>query len=574
MKRKFGGNGESRGACQMKKCTNLQQPPPKKEPSPIAEVPNSKKRSSKKRVSDANGSPGNRLSEAEEIMNQMLKSQKFKSSMYGRPLPKFSSDKCAAPNCLFAKSSSSNVLVKCIGFGCTRLYHKKCAEAISLEICGGEDDGQENPGVSFSNAARTIICPDCDYYGSSVHLLRYFETFFEERAQFESSHDFVLQTLKEGSKSDDDSCDTTTPDRDMEKLLSINDGLPRSEVSFLSEILSDIRCASFLKKRSSPSKVLHKKSDDLTSARESSTPQISASFFVGKIIYLYCPNDNFYHHGRVIDYRRAPKPKLSSTVDEGKSYFYGTCEAQRTEYLVVFKAGIDGRKKTIQQWLIFEEHSLAVSCAWVWAHHNVKLSNTRTDAYRPAQVVLRTSIELMAKRDSYRELLAEKGKFWGMCSFDQKNNSVLRLKTSTIPFLHPMFDNIRRNPIDRMIAIGVGNATTDLYEQERTFKWHEMYLSNPFHKEGLSILNYDSVKDLHNPLRSHEQHNDSFVIPQVCPSFSHGLDHLLVASMLPESSIDIHCKDVVSDLKCEKRNVSKRKAIQLAMATKRKRMGL
>jgi len=88
----------------------------------------------------------------------------------------------------------------------------------------------------------------------------------------------------------------------------------------------------------------------------------------------------------------------------------------RTQYLVRFRAGIDGRKIPVHQWIFLEEHAVSVGVGLVWADpsgqtgdnteasdETQKASNMKATAtiskpsvhYRPAQIVVRSALEML-----------------------------------------------------------------------------------------------------------------------------------------------------------------------------------
>jgi hypothetical protein len=96
----------------------------------------------------------------------------------------------------------------------------------------------------------------------------------------------------------------------------------------------------------------------------------------------------------------------------------------KTQYLVRFRSGVDGRKVPVHQWIFLEEHALSVGLCVVWADPsrkgmlNVSEAETGTGItdgeqkkhngeaklrqrmwYRPAQIVVRTALEMLPVRD-------------------------------------------------------------------------------------------------------------------------------------------------------------------------------
>ena len=92
----------------------------------------------------------------------------------------------------------------------------------------------------------------------------------------------------------------------------------------------------------------------------------------------------------------------------------------RTQYLVRFRAGIDGRKVPVHQWMFLEEHAVSVGVGLVWINpsgqtgtkvaNNIETSDNTQEAsgvkapgpvskpsvqYRPAQIVVRSALEML-----------------------------------------------------------------------------------------------------------------------------------------------------------------------------------
>ena len=223
-KTKFGGSG-SKGACILRKCLNLQPAKAnvkansttssgakKKCKAVVAKrfdddvyekmIANNRTKDKGKRIKDdnemkavvatngkkdkgkrvdakGNSSLSNQELNISEEERNLLKG-KLRTSIYGRSLHKFNDGKCAYPSCLFTKRpSSAGALVKCMGYECNRLYHKKCAEQLqrklkiyfksrlhlskilvscSVEIIGG-DTKDHNPTIAINPSARSIPKP-------------------------------------------------------------------------------------------------------------------------------------------------------------------------------------------------------------------------------------------------------------------------------------------------------------------------------------------------------------------------------------------------------------------------------
>ena len=190
---------------------------------------------------------------------------------------------------------------------------------------------------------------------------------------------------------------------------------------------------------------------------------LDPSFFVGQPIRLYNPIEDAYHVGRIVDWKTVPATTKSSgempessagrkttgteedesprkKKSKGKSKggkrantaasSATSIEAQpvdtidkavaRTQYLVRFRAGIDGRKVPVHQWIFLEEHAVSVGVGLVWVNpsgqtgtkvaNNIESSDNTQEAsdakapgtiskpsvhYRPAQIVVRSALEML-----------------------------------------------------------------------------------------------------------------------------------------------------------------------------------
>ena len=206
---------------------------------------------------------------------------------------------------------------------------------------------------------------------------------------------------------------------------------------------------------------------------------VDPTFFVGQPIKLYSPIEDAYHVGRIVDWRSVPSttksggevedegsstpqtgaeedepPKKKSKKPKGKGKSKQDKQANRneasptntttsssassgankfdnavgrTQYLVRFRAGIDGRKIPVHQWMFLEEHAVAVGVGLVWANpsgqtgdkavtsneasdNTQKASNVKVIAkprmhFRPAQIVVRSILEMLPvkKLNTFKE---------------------------------------------------------------------------------------------------------------------------------------------------------------------------
>jgi len=276
------------------------------------------------------------------------------------------------------------------------------------------------------------------------------------------------------------------------------------------------------------------------------------SFLVGKPIYVYCPMDNNYHVGRIVDWRRATTTVYSSgiqtRVHSSKTRRFsdayhaastskgGGGEIPMCEYLVRFPAGMNGRKVTIHQWLILEEHSVAVSVNLIWGHEH-RGSRGFLNGWKPAQILIRTSLELI-----FVQHLMEKAKkrsvsgnndndinevgsdLWALAQFfGSDRHRVLRLRDETCDFNSIFTKDSKLNKISVATSTDTcflplttpsasvssiqNNEKTDIHlayylasleqeEQERVKYWHNLPLHNSRHPKGLCIADESALPPL------------------------------------------------------------------------------
>ena len=165
---------------------------------------------------------------------------------------------------------------------------------------------------------------------------------------------------------------------------------------------------------------------------KSATPSI----FIGQPVKLYCPIDNSYHVGRIIDMRKRQRNKrniqtCTNSNHEESNKDHNDRERyplNQVEFLIRFRAGMNGRKITVHGWIVLEEHSLMVGIMLIWVQFNLLLSqnlskkrikgynddydsqnnNINNHAckkqlipyYSPAQVMLRSGLEMLALNEN------------------------------------------------------------------------------------------------------------------------------------------------------------------------------
>ena len=313
------------------------------------------------------------------------------------PLPKEDTDDTLA---------AEPVILLCDGPNCGAEYHLECCVPPISEVPEGN-----------------YYCVDCNPYGSSAILEQYLEDHDERRAtelaQLEGTADAACGFLMSLWKEDlEDNQDNWTDEKEGGSSPAAQAAemqrVPQSELARLLDVQQHLV--------GSPQ------------AGKPSTLQELGDLFLGKPLRLYCPLDDNYHSGRIVDYRALPtnlhnskkfSKQLSSNSASSSNYwpnddFFAT----KVEFLVRFVPGSDEYRKTLlYRWIRLEEHSLAVGTHLVWGKFstpavsptNATANNGATvtaqfgstsaangtapegvaTAWQPALLFLRTSRELM-----------------------------------------------------------------------------------------------------------------------------------------------------------------------------------
>ncbi len=244
-------------------------------------------------------------------------------------------------------------------------------------------------------------------------------------------------------------------------------------------------------------------------------------FFLGKCVRLYCPIDNQYHSGRIIDWRKA-------TYSDS----FWDSEVADVEYFVRFSAGIDYRKKLYEQWIVLEEHSLAVASTLIWG---MNVQRKGISGFNPGQTWLRTSIEVLPMQSfldkalfqiyEVGEVVKPDHKSWALASFyGEETHQLVDLKDEAVDFFStPVADARHRrhtasNDVDWQLDITSGLARVEWAEQERVRSWQKMKLEIAFHPKALTLRDEGSLK----PCLLRERD------PRLCPSIRVDFDQSCV----------------------------------------------
>jgi hypothetical protein len=322
--------------------------------------------------------------------------------------------------------------------------------------------------------------------------------------------------------------------------------------------------------------------------------------FIGKICKIYCPNDNSYHSGRIIDWRSAITP--GTDPKQLPKLFCGKGRIASSEFLVRFPAGFNGRKKTLLQWIILEEHSCAVSTDLIHAcrekgrgirksrqtytesffgstcHHLIhlflNLLHLLTDGWKPAQLMVRTKLELLP----VRKLISYGGHYALVSFFGNEKHIYLNVENEACSFTSTAYKEkqdlkFRTSSCatfqmnKEMLKWGEALAMIELDEQRRTRAWSmKHYVNDPYHHRALTMVdeysqelhitsNFTHTYPLEVPSKKTKINNDENIstkneeeevtdepteppFPTLCPQIQRGLDREWIASRTQKQSND------------------------------------
>eukprot|EP00814_Leptocylindrus_danicus_P015941 CAMPEP_0116017428 /NCGR_PEP_ID=MMETSP0321-20121206/8043_1 /TAXON_ID=163516 /ORGANISM="Leptocylindrus danicus var. danicus, Strain B650" /LENGTH=650 /DNA_ID=CAMNT_0003487621 /DNA_START=204 /DNA_END=2156 /DNA_ORIENTATION=- len=597
-KKKFGGDGSSRGACIRKRCTNLL---PAGSKPPVSATVSSKKRARGKGKLEEDRHNEEYLEKLTDLEDQ--RERKWKEAgealfpaviplgrerVYGQLVRRISMSKCDAPGCSVMSNDDDDEssMLKCCGFKCNRQFHRECFENVLKSMYASDlSDAAELKINELDRmpSPKSIICPDCDYYGSSICLLQYFEECANQRAEYGSSREYVLSRLakaeEENCSDDDDSSEDDGEDDDQMKIIrerKSNLGemgypgkYPKSELSLVASFLDAVNsktAPNCRKSKKPPQKNSSAANKESTNSKEHKLRKtLHPSVLVGSPIRLYCPIDNSYHVGRIFDWRRAQN--LNQSIDVASQY-WGEGEVPfLIEYLVIFRAGDNGRKRALQQWMVLEEHALAVglSLIWMsnverknkWPREYIPLEKRKQDGFSPGQILLRTSMELVPVRKFICEEECSVGNYYAICYvFGHGGHRNANLEHDAVDFFYSFFENERLRSQNYEVAASVAMAISEYQERLRVIKWHKLHLDQHFHPQAMSILDSENLS-----LLCADEEAD---YPKGCQLSGRGVDRLWIADLMElqaPNNVKFRTKDSIAAIQC-KPVKSKHKAMQ------------
>ena len=422
--------------------------------------------------------------------------------MYGVPLSSEQAIKDVCAGCLGRENEElvNEPTVLCDGKKCGREYHLRCClPPLTL------DQIPEGP----------YLCIDCDPDGTSSQLEVYFDNIAESRSNFATSREYV-ESLFQGHR---------TPVSELQRVAELH----RDAIATV---------------------------NNMTAASTTQDKPMGADFLIGKPLRLYCPDGNSYHNGRIIDWRRAThlRPIMSSSPQDGRNFFFGEMsEIARCEFLVSFPAGLDFRKRTVHQWMILEEHSLAVGTSLIWCLHACKKDLT------PGITWLRTSLELIPVVEMLSEAEGQvhydaskigRTKTWSLTQiFGEDTHLLLILREEAVDFFSPsLLERLHKTSIFGGVDIPILLAYTEVEEQRRIRRWSRLQLQNAAHDKALTIADQYMLPPLE--AKPPDFSKDTITVtlgPRPCPMIRQGLDRMWIMEQVACRS-----KDTAASLSCQR----------------------
>jgi len=335
--------------------------------------------------------------------------------------------KCLDPN-LFCSKNWIGTTRKCKETGYTDLS-PVISESSPFSQQAGNTSASSSATAADTDPVRSPQIPDGDIYctecatdGSTAVLRKYFDRCDYVRSHFSCSRAYVMRLLEQHMKEHPQGNYVAAADADIAVTGDGNDIAtyssskellppPRSELWYVNELY---RLALMDPSTTGNGAVQSKELYGMSNAaiKNKMTFNDSAEFLIGKPVRLYCPLDNNYHVGRIIDFRTCSvypslrgngdhvaasvDPKTNTVHIEDLDY-YGIGPISQSEFLVRFPAGVEGRKKELVQWIILEEHSLAVGVSLI--HGKTAKLKGKVNGWKPAMILARSALELVPVRE-------------------------------------------------------------------------------------------------------------------------------------------------------------------------------
>lgn len=547
--------------------------------------------------------------------------------MYGIQIP-INGGTCAGCSGSRNEEAKEEPILLCDGKGCSREYHLGCVSPPLTEVPPGDFFCIDCDAYGTTAELREYFerCDDARArFGTSREYVESLVTMHMREALAAESQDGVGGEVDERSSVDEDgqldneeggrrkrSHDQMSEQKRKRRKDDERSTIPGDELGFAEVCASEQR-----KKRCPPMSELSRISElhhdavaeikrsgsrKHVDATDLNRSEIEPAFLVGKPVRFYCPVGNSYHIGRIVDWRAATnllpvdsKDRSSQEHDEneqkppsdkdnealtdevvkssGKSSFYGLGNVGSSEFLVRFLAGNNGRKKDLRQWIILEEHSLAVGVSLVWGQLQ---KNRGLKGWKPAQTLIRSTLELIPVRHllkgygdeevtaSVQNSKTKDPETWALALFfGEENHALLRLRDEAVDFFSPAFCDQRYSRVqvsspskpghihpDRALEMAVSLAFIEHEEQQRAFRWHMLPLQNAYHKKALHIIDESALDELP-PLVEAQGRNDlendsddgpkkgkCASKPKLCRLIEQGLDRFWLWELMGDSVVE------------------------------------
>jgi len=409
------------------------------------------------------------------------------------------------PATLYGKPVAARTITQDVCSGCNQ---NVLAKNESVLLCDGCDAEYHlsccRPKLS-EIPLGSWYCWNCSPHGSSTTLEEALEDSDEQRCDYKSPQEYIVALLQ----------------KDMQRHHCTR------------RPLSELPRALELQKHGL---ALRSRTRNLGLREAQSVPY---SFFIGKPVRLLIQET--YYTGRIVDWRYYHNDK--STV----------------EYLVRFTAGYEDRKSPYQHWIVLEEHALLVGTTLLWAKAD------HTDTWRPAQLQVRTSREVVlvhkALRESEGQIIFEdseesseddapptkspskrkKRTAWGLCKFFGTNNyRLLDLKDEAVDFFNPEATQKYGNECQYLATL----AQVEWKEEQAVCAWQKLKQTNPVGPKALSSRDEYTLEPLVPTNKVQPR-----CIPELCPLVPQGLDRLYLTQLLEQRGISVS-KDMAASLSC------------------------
>lgn len=226
-----------------------------------------------------------------------------------------------------------------------------------------------------------FICDACDMEGSSRYLSEYFDNFRTVKKKFYGDDEAIdaIHPISNLASSDEEMMEGSSfvqylMGKELDANLNVSSKATELRISRIRQVL---QCTIMSQEHND---MEHKSTLDFDEP-------ITPNYLIGQPVRLYCSLTNSYHTGRIIDARHHSSVDTTRLKPSTVKRYIGIQSSTkkspirepqstppvlldrdigRTQYLVRFRARMEGRRSTVHQWLYLEEHPLMVGVAIVW----------------------------------------------------------------------------------------------------------------------------------------------------------------------------------------------------------------